>query len=303
YGYTIPADLIVDFYYPDASPQDRSTLIDSLNNGAIDHYDFLHGWTAVSPYVERPSADTVLYAIHAAGHGEPVLPEIDLDLHGLGEPNLDFLVGMYVSAFGRAPEHEGLAYWAGQLADDLNQGWPPDDARKAVASLMYASGAANGEAQAHLDDAAYVNHLYASMLNREPDARGAAYWTKHLREGGERSEFIAVMLASALESTGDDAYLAARITVAKYVAQEAISGDTEAMDLAAVLAGVYNGATAWRAIVDLDAALLQRVADPFDWEGPGADFTPPGDPSFETYVAELIAASPRQAANDFDGGF
>lgn len=257
YGYTIPAALIVDFYYPDAPAAERDLLVRSLESGAIDHYDFLQGWTAVAPEDSRPPAAVVLHAIHASGHGNPELPALPLAFDGLAEDEVAFLVGVYVAAFSRAPEHDGLAYWAQELADGMGHGAAPADAHKHVAALMYASGRESGESGPELDDAGYIDHLYRAALGRPADPDGGGYWLSHLAQGGDRGEFIAVLLASGLASAGDDAYLQARIAVAGHAAQPHISGDPQHIDLAEVLAGVYNAATARAAIDLMDAGVFQ----------------------------------------------
>ena len=38
---------------------------------------------------------------------------------GVSQSQLDFLVAVYVGAFTRAPEYEGLKYWGGYLAREL----------------------------------------------------------------------------------------------------------------------------------------------------------------------------------------
>lgn len=253
YGHKIPAPLIVDFYYPAADASERDILIGALESGAVDHYDFLHGWTVVAPDQEQPAAAAVLQAVYASGHGLPMLPDWALDFAGLAPEDVAFLVGVYVAAFSRAPEYEGLAYWAQELANHLAQGEAPADAYKQLAKAMHAAGDGAGEIGAHLDDAAYVEYLYQSALGRLTDAGGRDYWLSHLAAGGDRGEFIAVLLTSGLASAGDDVFLAARIAVAGYVAQPQISSDPDQVDLVGVLAGVHNAATAWTAISRLEA--------------------------------------------------
>lgn len=302
YGQSIPPELIVDFYYPEASDDTRATLIASFQDGDIDHFDFLHGWTVVAPQSDHPSADEVLYAIHASGHGDPELPVTDLSFDGLSVAELDFLAGVYVAALGRAPEHEGLAYWAAQLAGELERGTAAGDAFKALAGVMHASGTDNGETAAYLGDATYVDHLYASTLGRAPDAEGRVYWTGHLADGGARSEFVAVLLASALQSAGDDAYLAARIAVAKFVAQEHVSEDPQLIDLATVLDGVYNSATAWRTVRDVENGRFAVAPSEEVWVEPVAEslaFVPGMEP--DSYDVSLIGMPRPLAFDEFDG--
>src|SRR5690606_35417228 len=128
-------------------------------------------------------------------------------------------------------------------------------------------GTSNGETAAHLDDAAYGEHLYISAVGREAEPGGQAYWTEHLESGGAGSEFIALLLASALQSEGDDTYLGSRIAVAKYAAQDHISSDPESIGLAFVLDGVHNHATAWSAIKDIDHGVFDLTPGDAPWDG------------------------------------
>lgn len=73
------------------------------------------------------------------------------------------------------------------------------DAFKLLAHHMYWAGAQGGEQGTDLPNADYVDFVYQTVLGREGEASGVAYWVKELDDGSvARSEFIAVFLTSAL---------------------------------------------------------------------------------------------------------
>lgn len=176
---------------------------------------------------------------------------------------LDFLTAVYVAAFNRAPEHEGLKYWWGQLQSALREGMPEPDAYKWVAHHMYWSGAQHGEQGTTLPNAEYVHFLYRTVLGREGDSGGLNYWIKRLdNEEIPRSEFIATFLSSALKpGNSDGEFVRARVEVAKQFASEVVSGEdaikrglTES--LGDVLEGVVDAETAKIAVTELWSKVL-----------------------------------------------
>lgn len=242
-----PGELIA-YFYPDATLADSATLVTALADDTITSTDFLTGWLPARLNAPQPTAADVLDEIFEAGLGTPTLPDIDLGLPGVTAAQTTFLIGIYLAAFDRAPEHAGLAYWAGDLARLLAAGMSEADAMKQMAKAMYVSGAENGENGTALDDAAYVHFVYDTVLDREPDAGGARHWIDELQAGADRSELIAVFLTSALEAAGDSDYVKARVAVAEYVAQAHVSGPGRVIDLAAAVADIDHAGDAYLAI-------------------------------------------------------
>ncbi|MCA1246564.1 Ig-like domain-containing protein [Massilia sp. MS-15] len=74
---------------------------------------------------------------------------------------------LYHAAFGRAPDLEGLAYWAGT---DLGT----------VAGQLLQSTEWRDGAGAGLSDAAFVQALYQNAFGRPADSGGLAFWTAQL---------------------------------------------------------------------------------------------------------------------------
>lgn len=179
--------------------------------------------------------------------------------------NMQFLTGVYVAAFDRAPEYQGYQHWIGDLQHALDQGMYQFDAFKAVAHSMYLAGTEHGEQGTDLSNAEYVELLYQTVLGREADAGGLAHWTGNLDDGGLRSDLLVNMLVSALElGNPDGAFVRARIAVAQHFANEEFSGPAAiasgfTASLGDVLEGVHNEATA--------AAALQKMLDALEPQG------------------------------------
>ncbi|MFZ6818634.1 DUF4214 domain-containing protein [Undibacterium sp. Ji22W] len=132
---------------------------------------------------------------------------------------------LYVSLFGRAPEAEGLSYWAKQLeAGKSFQTIAQDMFNVAPARDYYPSTFTNQE---------IVAKFYQNVLGRPADAQGLAYWTARLNTesttGTTASKAIAVgtviteLLTAVSNYSGTDAdaiksqsLLANKVDVALY---------------------------------------------------------------------------------------
>lgn len=99
----------------------------------------------------------------------------------------DLVARLYLAAFGRLPEPEGLRYWWGQRGTmTLGQ----------IASF-FARSTELRETYGSLDDAAFVAQVYENVLGRAPDAGGAAYWEGRLAGGLSRGGLLAHFSESA----------------------------------------------------------------------------------------------------------
>lgn len=161
------------------------------------------------------------------------LPDSGLVMDGVTEDELAFVVAMYAGAFNRAPEYEGLRYWVNQLAVKLGQGNDQKAAYSMISKQMYIDGTINGEAGTDLSNTDYVSFAYSNILGRQGESGGVSYWEKMLNTGViDRGTFVAVFVGDALGNPGDGEFLQARIAVAKFLAQEHVSGpNAPAVDL------------------------------------------------------------------------
>jgi hypothetical protein len=88
---------------------------------------------------------------------------------------------LYDTLFDRAPDSEGLAFWAGALRGGTALG--------AVADGFVASPEAQGR-YGGLGAADFVNALYRNALDREADAAGRDFWTGALQRGSDRGDIV-----------------------------------------------------------------------------------------------------------------
>lgn len=77
---------------------------------------------------------------------------------------------LYVAYFNRLPDFEGYSFWHGRLND-----W---DIQRASRYFAESPEAVETYGDATLEE--FLDILYAEVLNREPDAGGAAYWLDRL---------------------------------------------------------------------------------------------------------------------------
>ncbi|MEZ5227360.1 MAG: DUF4214 domain-containing protein [Acidimicrobiales bacterium] len=112
--------------------------------------------------------------------------------HGTAPPQTSAageLIRLYRAVFGRFPDELGCRYWAAQQAGGL------------TLDAMIDSFAVSAEYRQRYgtnpSDAVAIAQLYRNVLDREPDAAGAAYWQEQLSNGVSRN----VMLNSFVDST------------------------------------------------------------------------------------------------------
>ncbi len=79
---------------------------------------------------------------------------------------------LYVATFNRAPDAEGINYWAnsGMSIENIAQSFFDQSETQA----LYPSGTANSS---------FVNSVYDNLFNRTPDTAGFNYWVQELNNG------------------------------------------------------------------------------------------------------------------------
>jgi len=229
------------------------------------------------------SASDIIFTQY--GPEQPIsLPEASLSFPGVSALQQNFLVAMYIGAFNRAPEYEGLKYWAGQLAGQLGQGQDPVVAYLGIGRAMFDIGKANGESGSDLPIADFVTYAYQNSLGRAPDAGGYTFWLDALQSGSiSKGDFLSTFLGAALQSAGDSDYLAARIAVAEFAAQENVSGaKAPGIDLHGIIQSVTDSTSALAAIESIQSQYgeLTQGTDAIDHveiAGKRADYVLSGD--------------------------
>lgn len=262
---TVPSAALVDYFYPNASAAVRAELIQALDADTLTNNEFVIAWSLFEFFGKTtPTAQDIFLVDQQLAAGSLIydfpatLPDVGLGFAGVTDGQLDFLVTMYIGAFNRAPEYDGLRYWANKLAGELAGGKAATAAFKAVSTQMYIDGKGNGEGGTSLSPTDYVDFVYQNALGRPADPSGKTYWTNKLvNEGLPAGEFLASILSDALQNT-DAGFLQARVAVAKFVAQPHVSYPATKIGIEGLvnaLAGVHNTGTA--------AATIQQLTEQF----------------------------------------
>lgn len=237
---------VVKYFYSAGTAAEQAAMVSAIKSGSLSSTDFVKGISVIAPTNAHPSPSEII-----AKGTDPIvngieLPQIQFNFPGLNHTQEKFLVSLYVAAFDRAPEYEGLKFWAGQLASKLTAGEAQQTAYVSISKSMYTIGEQNGEGGSKLGNADYVSLAYTSALGRQPDAEGKAYWANALDKGTvQRGDFLATFLTTANGSERDSTFLEARIAVAQYAAQKHISGaGAPGIDLHGIIQTVTSGTTA-----------------------------------------------------------
>lgn len=255
YAASVSSTQLVDALYPGASAADKAAIVAKVNAGEVSNVDVTAGIISAVQKQSAPSAADVIKAIpHYDSLG---LPAADLTLDGISSGQADFLVGVYVASFDRAPDFAGLKYWAHDLAALTSAGLTPTAGIQEIAAAMYTAGKQNGEQGGNLSNTDYVNYLYSNVLGRPADAAGLSWWVNDLDHGAARDAFLATYLSAALEHSGDATYVQSRVAVAKHVA--ALNRDGITIDLKTILSGVSDAATALSRIENLHSGQTRSM--------------------------------------------
>lgn len=145
---------------------------------------------------------------------------------------------LYVAMFGRAPDAEGLNYWAGlrESGKSIVQ----------VADMMFGTTPARAYFPAGLSNQQIVASFYENVLGRTADAGGLAYWTgKFGAVGATPGSVIAEMIGVVATYGGTDpagltsaALFNNRVAAAEYFAEH----NGSVANASKVLAGVSSDA-------------------------------------------------------------
>lgn len=245
---SLPASSIVNFFYPEGTAQERAQMASAIDQGQITKEKFMYGYVKIDPTTTSPSINDIIKATTTVGL--PIsYPDSGLKMPGVTADQQDFVVAMYAAAFSRAPEHNGLKYWANKLSVELSYGTEQKSAYAAISKQMYIDGSGNNEGGTNLANADYVNYAYNNILGRQGEAGGVSYWNNMLATGAtDRGSFVATFVGDALGNAGDGDFLQARIAVSKFVAQEHVSGPNAPGINLGLIKNVFGEADALAAI-------------------------------------------------------
>ncbi len=142
------------------------------------------------------------------------------------------LVDLYIASFNRAPDADGLNYWATQFANGMSL---PKIAESFFtqheATLAYPAGQSTGT---------FVDTVYQNVLGRSADAGGLAYWTAQLQAGHVAKDTFLLALINGAAGTADATYLANKEQVGVHFA--IVQGLNDSTEAKTVMTGVTSAA-------------------------------------------------------------
>ncbi|MEO1751812.1 DUF4214 domain-containing protein [Thiofaba sp. EF100] len=95
---------------------------------------------------------------------------------------------LYVSILGRAPDVEGLRYWANNID---HMGWT----QTTVAQSFFDQPETKAKYPSYYTVSEFVTVVYGNVLGRAPDTEGLTYWTNQLNSGAiARQDFITAIV-------------------------------------------------------------------------------------------------------------
>jgi|TARA_B110000967_G_C18861133_1_gene550003 hypothetical protein len=187
------------------------------------------------------------------------------------------LAEMYVAYFNRAPDAEGLFYWADKLAE----GHTMDQ----IAERFFDQNETRAIYTDPTNTDAFVTAVYANVLGRTPDDSGFAFWKARLAEGDvTQGAFVLKIIDGAKNGGGpsDAAYLSDKTDLGIYYS--AIKGLSDSTDGRQIMAMFGDQATENKlgakttidryyadAISDTDGEFLFKVVGVVD--NPFVDFS------------------------------
>ena len=158
------------FFGRDPEEEGFNFWTSELKTGNQDRFTVAQGFV----YSQEWADTCASYGIRSGGDLKPTssIPPTEL--------TYAFVERMYTTALGRSYDEEGRQYWASALADFEVTG-------ESVGAFFFLSDEMNSYG---LSDDEFLNRLYATFMNREPDADGATYWLGVLSGGTPRSDVV-----------------------------------------------------------------------------------------------------------------
>ncbi|MEC4766718.1 DUF4214 domain-containing protein [Halomonas sp. CUBES01] len=112
------------------------------------------------------------------------------------DDDLSWITGLYDQVLGRQADVDGIQYWAQQHAEGLG--------KSDMARLFMTSAEASQSLDVQDDGIeGVVDTLYASLLGREADASGKAYWVDQLESGASLGDVVGGFMVSEEMRTHD----------------------------------------------------------------------------------------------------
>jgi NedA-like, galactose-binding domain/Domain of unknown function (DUF4214) len=149
-------------------------------------------WNPPSPtakwvWTKNPTTAWNLPPTSSPQPGTPPLPVATTNTYGQRcADNSTFITSLYGSMLRRTPDANGFRYWL----NSMNSGMT----REEVIKRFFESAEYRGFNRSNYD---YARDLYHTVLGREPDSGGIAYWTRSMDNGMSRSQVLTDFFNSA----------------------------------------------------------------------------------------------------------
>lgn len=217
--------------------------------------------------------DTPAQPARTMAHGAAVQAAAPIDYQ-------EVVQQLYVAYFGRAADTGGLANFTAQMSglsapvgiQQLDAAYAGDSGVRALIDSF--GNSAESAALYSGDNDAFINAIYANVLNRAPDAEGKAFWLNALNGGVlTRAKASFSIMAGALVNSSAQGQLDAqlvrnRITMARAFTTaldtteeaNAYSGDAAAATVRTMLAGVTAASDPNTFGATIDATVAQLLA-------------------------------------------
>lgn len=234
-------ELVNTLYGANAPANIRTALIQEIEAGTFSRADF------VSAFLDVKVSDGI--AVPTVNDIHATLSEFFLTPNTL-QFDADYaLTHIYLGAFGRAPDGDGLAYWKAKVAEI-------GIAR--TTDALYQGGLDNGELNANVSNTEFVTNFYQSILGRTPDAAGLNFWVDKLDAGHLDRGFAIHAFVEGISAGRDAKYANNKALVAQEFADAtagtSLSLSTLLKAAKAVLAGVnetdYSAMVAFESVID-----------------------------------------------------
>ena len=158
------------FFGREAEEDGMNFWLTQLSSGTMDRITVANGFI----YSQEWADTCASYGIRSGG---------DLKPNGKIEPTAltyGFVERLYTTALGRSYDEEGRQYWASELANFNITG-------ENAGASFFLCDEMNGYG---LSDDEFLGRLYATFMDREPDADGKAYWLGVMESGAPRSDVV-----------------------------------------------------------------------------------------------------------------
>lgn len=196
---------------------------------------------------------------------------------------------LYVALFGRAPDANGLAFWA----NEVDQG----QSLTQVANRMFATEPARAFYPTTFSDSQVISSFYQNVLGRPADQQGLDFWVGRLSVLRDRGAVIQEMISAVVNYTGSTD---ASLNQQGFTSRDLFLNRTEVAVYYGLRGGDISNATGALATVTADTASVGPAKANVDALFPPAPPAPPapGQPPAPPAPPPIGTTSPIATISD-----